>query len=193
MVFLRLFKHFWSSLNSTFVHAQRCSCLIALIPPSQQHPLRQLNWQMFSDYQFTNSDTSLSRYRHFLLRRVTMSVFHIITKWLEHRHTWERRPSSFSKTKIHLLFSPKRSHSIWWVQAAAAWAHFLFQMVIFAMMFDVKTETPRSFSELSLETSNLHDWPQAKKGRKPKFPALEGTLHPAGYDIKGGWKHLYTC
>lgn len=34
---------------------------------------------------------------------------------------------------------------------------FCFRWQFFAMMFDVKTETPRSLSELSLETSNLRD------------------------------------
>lgn len=66
-------------------------------------------------------------------------------------------------------------------------------MVTFAMVFNVKTETPRPFIELSLETSNLHDWPQGKKGRKSKFSSLEGRLHPAGYNIKGEWKDVYTC
>lgn len=132
MALCRLFKLFRSFLNSTSVHVQGCSHLIILIPRS----LRQQNWQMFSDYQFPNSDTHFIRDTDTFCWKEWWSPFYnTIIQWVEHRHTWERGPSSFSRTQIHLLFSHKRSHSIWQDQAAAATVHFVFQMVSFSNRF----------------------------------------------------------
>lgn len=170
-----LLWHFSDYLNISEAPWILFLCMLRDVPAwlLWYHPHSNIPWGGWTGRCFqitslpTQTHTSLSRDTDtFYWGRVTMSVFHIITRWLERTHTWERGPPSFSRPQIHLLFSQKRSHSIWWVQAAAAWAHFLFQMVTFAVMFDVKTETPRYLSELSLETSNLHDWPQAKEGKK---------------------------
>lgn len=121
-----------------------------------------------------------------------MSVFHIIIQWLEHRHTWERRPYSFSRTQVHFLSTQKRSHSIWRVQAAAAWAlFFLFSMVTFPVMFDVKTKTLRSLGLLLLKSKTcLADLEPRREETHHSY--LESNTMSSTLWCKGGWRHLYA-